>query len=65
MAKMVVEEAWKAGRSDLANYYADYAGILAKHLGDRITVWAPFNMPWSFTYMGYGVGAFPPGRGYI
>jgi hypothetical protein len=47
---------------DLANYYADYAGILAKHLGDRVTVWAPFNMPWSFTYMGYGVGAFPPGR---
>ncbi len=47
---------------DLAGYYADYAGILARHLGDRITVWAPFNMPWSFTYMGYGVGAFPPGR---
>jgi beta-glucosidase len=47
---------------DLAGYYADYAGILAKHLGDRITVWAPFNMPWSFTYMGYGVGAFPPCR---
>jgi len=47
---------------DLANYYAEYAGILAKHLGDRITVWAPFNMPWSFTYMGYGVGTFPPGR---
>ncbi|MFL6308176.1 MAG: glycoside hydrolase family 1 protein [Candidatus Sulfotelmatobacter sp.] len=47
---------------DLAGYYADYAGLLAKHLGDRITVWAPFNMPWSFTYMGYGVGAFPPGR---
>ena len=47
---------------DLSGYYAEYAGILAKHLGDRITVWAPFNMPWSFTYMGYGVGAFPPGR---
>jgi len=47
---------------DLASYFADYAGILAKHLGDRITVWAPFNMPWSFTWMGYGVGAFPPGR---
>ena len=45
---------------DLAGYYADYAGILAKHLGDRITVWAPFNMPWSVAYMGYGVGAFPP-----
>jgi beta-glucosidase len=47
---------------DLAGYYADFAGILAKHLGDRVTIWAPFNMPWSFTYMGYGVGAFPPGR---
>jgi beta-glucosidase len=47
---------------DLAGYFADYAGILAKHLGDRITVWAPFNMPWSFTWMGYGAGVFPPGR---
>jgi beta-glucosidase len=47
---------------DLAGYYADYADILAKHLGDRITIWAPFNMPWSVAYMGYGVGAFPPCR---
>lgn len=47
---------------DLAGYFADYAGLLAKYLGDRIRVWAPFNMPWSFTYLGYGTGAFPPGR---
>lgn len=47
---------------DLAGYFAEYAGILAKSLGDRVTVWAPFNMPWSFTYLGYGVGVFPPGR---
>jgi beta-glucosidase len=47
---------------DLAGYFADYAGILAKHLGDRITVWAPFNMPWTVAYLGYGVGVFPPGR---
>jgi beta-glucosidase len=47
---------------DLAGYFADYAGILAKTLGDRITVWAPFNMPWTFTYLGYGVGSFPPGK---
>ena len=47
---------------DLAGYFAEYAGILAKHLGDRIQVWAPFNMPWTFTNLGYGVGAFPPGR---
>ena len=47
---------------DLAGYFADYAGVLAKHLGDRIQVWAPFNMPWTFTYLGYGTGVFPPGR---
>ena len=47
---------------DLANYFADFAGILAKHLGDRITVWAPFNMPWTFTRFGYGTGSNPPGR---
>ena len=47
---------------DLAGYYAEYAAILGKHLGDRITVWAPFNMPWTFAYLGYGAGAFPPGK---
>jgi beta-glucosidase len=47
---------------DLAGYFADYAGILAKELGDRITVWAPFNMPWAFTYYGYGIGIHPPSR---
>jgi beta-glucosidase len=47
---------------DLAGYFADYAGILAQHLGDRITVWAPFNMPWTVAYLGYGVGTFAPGR---
>ncbi|HEY3704986.1 MAG TPA: GH1 family beta-glucosidase [Terracidiphilus sp.] len=47
---------------DLANYFAEYAGILAKHLGDRITVWAPFNMPWAIAFMGYAAGAFPPNR---
>jgi beta-glucosidase len=45
---------------DLAGFFAEYAGILAKHLGDRITVWAPFNMPWTFTYFGYGIGIHPP-----
>ncbi len=47
---------------DLAGYFADYAGLLAKHLGDRITVWAPFNMPWAFTYDGYGKDGQAPGR---
>jgi len=47
---------------DLAGYFADYAGAVAKELGDRITVYAAFNMPWAFTYYGYGIGIHPPGR---
>jgi beta-glucosidase len=47
---------------DLAGYFADYAALLARHLGDRIAVWAPFNMPWYFTYRGYGTGNTAPGK---
>jgi len=47
---------------DLAGYFADYAGLMAKELGDRITVWAPFNMPWYLTYDGYFHGASAPGK---
>lgn len=47
---------------DLAGYFADYAAALASQLGDRITVWAPFNMPEFFTHAGYGTGAVAPGR---
>ena len=47
---------------DAAGYFADYAWKLARELGDRITVWAAFNMPWAFTYYGYGIGIHPPGR---
>jgi beta-glucosidase len=47
---------------DMAGWFADYAGIIAKEFGDRITVYAAFNMPWAFTYYGYGIGIHPPGR---
>jgi len=47
---------------DLAGYFADFAAILARNLGDRITIWAPFNMPSNFTYFGYGAGGDPPGK---
>lgn len=46
---------------DLASRFADYAAIVAKRLGDRITQWAVFNEPWIFTYLGYASGSHPPG----
>jgi beta-glucosidase len=47
---------------DLYKYFADYAGIVAKTLGDRVNTWAIFNEPWVFTYLGYGNGAHAPGK---
>ena len=47
---------------DLAGYFADYAAIVAKAIGDRITHWSIFNEPWIFTTMGYYRGVHAPGR---
>jgi beta-glucosidase len=47
---------------DVAGYLADYAGLVATTLGDRVTNWAIFNEPWIFTYIGYYTGEHAPGR---
>jgi len=47
---------------DLAGYFADYSGIVATTLGDRIKNWAIFNEPGSFTTLGYYMGVHAPGR---
>lgn len=47
---------------DTAGYFSDYAGIVAKSLGDRVTNWAIFNEPWIFTALGYYFGIHAPGR---
>jgi beta-glucosidase len=45
-----------------ADYFAEYAGTMARALGDRINTWAIFNEPWVFTMCGYGLGIHAPGR---
>ena len=47
---------------DLANRFADYAQIVARALGDRVSTWTLFNEPWVFTVLGYRVGIHAPGR---
>lgn len=46
---------------DMAGWFADYAEIVTKALGDRITTWAIFNEPFVFTFCGYGIGIHAPG----
>lgn len=47
---------------DLAGYFAEYANILVKNLGDRVNAWCIFNEPNIFTWLGYGTGIHAPGR---
>lgn len=46
---------------DTAARYADYAGILAHRLGDRVTTWVTLNEPSVHAILGHGYGWHAPG----
>jgi beta-glucosidase len=46
---------------DSAGWFADYAALLARRYGDRVTHFTTFNEPAVFTLFGYGYGAHAPG----
>ena len=47
---------------EIVGQFTDYAQIVVKSLGDRITNWSIFNEPVIFTYLGYLTGIHAPGR---
>ncbi|QDB79642.1 beta-glucosidase [Georgenia wutianyii] len=47
---------------DTASAFADYAAIMGKRLGDRVSTWTTLNEPWCSAYLGYASGAHAPGR---
>ncbi len=47
---------------DVADRMAEYAGLVAERLGDRVAAWITLNEPRTFTQMGYGTGEHAPGR---
>ena len=46
---------------DTANWYAEYALLTARRLGDRVKHWATFNEPNCACVKGYGDGEHAPG----
>jgi beta-glucosidase len=48
---------------DSADWFADYAALIARRTGDRVKRFATFNEPAVFTLFGYGYGAHAPGIG--
>jgi beta-glucosidase len=47
---------------DTAGRFADYAGLAARSLGDRVTDWLLFNEPSAFCDLGYLDGTHAPGH---
>ncbi|WP_156726584.1 GH1 family beta-glucosidase [Streptomyces apocyni] len=47
---------------DTAHRFAEYAGIVAEALGDRVARWTTLNEPWCSAFLGYGSGVHAPGR---
>ncbi|MFZ5780576.1 MAG: GH1 family beta-glucosidase [Pseudomonadota bacterium] len=45
---------------DIVGWFADYAGLVARRLGDRVKRFATFNEPSVFTLFGYSFGWHPP-----
>jgi beta-glucosidase len=50
-----------AGR-DMAKYFADYAEIVVKALGDRAKNWITLNEPWEHAALGHLLGYHAPGH---
>ena len=46
---------------ETAHRFADYAELVARHLGDRLPRVATFNEPWCSAFLGYDLGVFAPG----
>lgn len=49
------------GNRDIVGYFADYASVVAKRLGDRVKNWMTLNEPWVIAFMGHRSGEHAPG----
>jgi beta-glucosidase len=57
-----LEDAGGWPNRDLVGRFTDYAQLVARALGDRVSEWMIFNEPAAFTDLGYLEGTHAPGR---
>ncbi|MFG2833772.1 GH1 family beta-glucosidase [Streptomyces zaomyceticus] len=57
-----LEDAGGWPHRETAYRFAEYAGIMADALGDRVATWTTLNEPWCSAFLGYGNGVHAPGR---
>ncbi|NOZ26964.1 MAG: beta-glucosidase [Chloroflexi bacterium] len=49
------------GNRDVAYYFADYAALIGRRLGDRVKQWITHNEPWVVAFVGHLYGVHAPG----
>jgi len=49
-------------KRDVAEWFADYAAVMLRALGDRVPMWATLNEPWVVADGGYLNGVLAPGH---
>ncbi len=47
---------------DTCAYFAEYAGVVAECLGDRVKFWFTENEPWVLAFIGHFLGNHAPGK---
>ncbi|KAM7506888.1 hypothetical protein LguiA_017341 [Lonicera macranthoides] len=62
---LALEEKYGGFRSpQIIEDFAYYADVCFKSFGNRVKHWITLNEPWTFSYGGYAIGRFAPGRGF-
>jgi beta-glucosidase len=46
---------------DIAGWFADYAGLVVRHFGDRLAATATINEPWCVAWLSHFLGIHAPG----
>ncbi len=49
------------GNRDIAGWFADYAALMVRALGDRARHWITLNEPWCIAFLSHEIGAHAPG----
>jgi beta-glucosidase len=44
-----------------AQWFADYAALMARTFGDRVSRWSTHNEPWCYSFLGHAAGVHAPG----
>ena len=57
-----LEDAGGWPERETAHRFAEYAGIVAEAVGDRVERWMTVNEPWCAAFLGYCSGVHAPGR---